>query len=119
MPETTAEAKKIGGYHIPARTTVIIDNRRLNNEAVTWGSNGHEFDPDRFLRIPQQNLRCGFMRYGTGANQGRCLGRNVANLVFKLTTIAVIEKFKLDSVGSGEKKDIVLSESVDVKMTRL
>ncbi|KAJ6020540.1 hypothetical protein N7540_006044 [Penicillium herquei] len=104
MPETTGEAKQIGGFNVPANTTVIIDNRRLNEEAVTWGDDGALYRPDRFLEVAPQALRCGFMRYGTSAASGRCLGKHLADLIFKLTTVAAVESFQLESLGVGEKQ---------------
>lgn len=105
MPETTAENKTIGGFAIPANTTVIIDNQRLNGGTVTWGPDGDQFRPDRFLEVSPQAQRCGYMRFGTGAASGRCLGKNAADVVFKLTTIAVVEKFRLETlIDDGEEK---------------
>jgi cytochrome P450 len=105
MPETTAENKTIGGFAIPANTTVIIDNQRLNGGSVTWGPDGDQFRPDRFLEVSPQAQRCGFMRFGTGAASGRCLGKNAADVVFKLTTIAVVEKFRMETlIDDGEDK---------------
>ncbi|RAH39744.1 putative monooxygenase [Aspergillus brunneoviolaceus CBS 621.78] len=116
MPETTAEPKKISGYNIPAGTPVVIDTRRLNNGAATWGLTGVDrFDPDRFLKVASQDLRCGFMRFGTGAASGRCLGKNVADAVFKLTVMEVLERFRLESVSESAKE----GRSVDVRLVAL
>ncbi|KAI4721985.1 hypothetical protein E4T48_01735 [Aureobasidium sp. EXF-10727] len=103
MPETTAEEKTIGGFNIPANTTVIIDNQRLNEGTVTWGADGDHFRPNRFLEVSAQAQRCGFMRFGTGAASGRCLGKNAADVVFKLTIIAVIERFRLETLADDGK----------------
>ena len=110
MPESTAEAKTVGGFNVPANTTVIIDNMRLNKSMGTWGVDGNEFRPDRFLDVAPQALRCGFMRYGTGAASGRCLGKNIADVVFKMTTIAVVEKFRLEALAEGEKLSLQSGE---------
>ncbi|KAJ5957808.1 Cytochrome monooxygenase apdB [Penicillium viridicatum] len=115
MAESTADAKKIGQYNIPAGTPVVIDTRRLNNEAVTWGAASDGFNPDRFLKLPSQNLRCGFMRFGTGAASGRCLGKNVADAVFKLTMIEVVERFRLESASGSEEK----GRKVDIRLVSL
>ncbi|OJJ98301.1 hypothetical protein ASPACDRAFT_61826 [Aspergillus aculeatus ATCC 16872] len=116
MPEATAEPKKIGGYNIPAGTPVVIDTRRLNNGAATWGVTGVDrFDPDRFLKVASQELRCGFMRFGTGAASGRCLGKNVADAVFKLTVMEVLERFRLESVTESAKE----GRTVDVRLVAL
>nr|CAO91862.1 putative monooxygenase [Penicillium expansum] len=120
MPETTGEAKQIGGYHVPANTTVIIDNRRLNEEGVTWGDDGAQYRPDRFLEVAPQALRCGFMRYGTSAASGRCLGKHLADLIFKLTTVAVVERFRLESLGVSEKQlGFQNRDAVDVRLIKI
>ncbi|GFF43006.1 hypothetical protein IFM58399_06797 [Aspergillus lentulus] len=120
MPETTGEAKQIGGYHVPANTTVIIDNRRLNEEAVTWGDDGAQYRPDRFLEVAPQALRCGFMRYGTSAASGRCLGKHLADLIFKLTTVAVVERFRLESLAVGEKQlGFQNRDAADVRLIKI
>ncbi|KAJ9296560.1 hypothetical protein DTO271G3_5258 [Paecilomyces variotii] len=115
MPEATAEPKKIGQYNIPAGTPVVIDTRRLNNGAATWGATSGEFNPDRFLTLTSQDLRCGFVRFGTGAASGRCLGKNVADAVFKLTMIDVLERFRLERATGGEKE----GRMVDIRLISL
>jgi cytochrome P450 monooxygenase len=106
MPETTACPKLVGGYKIPANTSVVIDTRRLNNEAVTWGEDGASFRPERFAEVPRQKQRHGFMRFGVGAASGRCLGKNIADVVFKLTTMMVLETFTLGA--SADKDEVCL-----------
>ncbi|KAL7789653.1 cytochrome P450 [Trichoderma afarasin] len=97
LPECTAVAKTIGGYQVPANTAVVIDSGRLNKEAVTWGADGQDFRPERFKEIPQSKCRYGFMKFGAGGASGRCLGKHVADITFKLTVIAVLKKFSLET----------------------
>jgi cytochrome P450 len=101
---------------IPANTAVVIDTRRLNNEAATWGTNSSDFDPDRFLSIRPDRLRCGFIRFGAGAASGRCLGKNVADIVFKLVTIAALETFTLRPLQPGEKGQV---DDLEIELSRL
>ncbi len=109
MPETTACPKLVGGYKIPVDTSVVIDTRRLNSEAVTWGEDGAAFRPERFAEVPRQKQRHGFMLFGVGAASGRCLGKNIADVVFKLTTIVVLDTFSLEA-GEGNN---------EVRLTRI
>ncbi|KAL7944855.1 cytochrome P450 [Trichoderma barbatum] len=95
LPECTAVAKTIGGYQVPANTAVVIDSGRLNKEAVTWGADGHDFRPERFNEITQSKCRYGFMKFGAGGASGRCLGKHVADITFKLTIVVVLKKFLL------------------------
>lgn len=110
MPETTGpNPKRIGSYLIPPNTSVVIDTRRLNNESVTWGPDSAAFRPDRFADMPREKLRCGFMRFGTGAASGRCLGKNVADVVFKLTGMMFVEGFELETEDDGSGGDVRLT----------
>ena len=102
LPECTAISKTIGGYQVPANTAVVIDSRRLNTDAVTWGADGGSFRPERFKDMPQSKCRYGFMRFGAGGGSGRCLGKNVADAVFKLTTLAVMERYALSKPPGDE-----------------
>ncbi|KAL1962732.1 hypothetical protein VTN77DRAFT_9276 [Rasamsonia byssochlamydoides] len=99
LPECTAVPKTIGGYHVPANTPVVIDVRRLNTDPVTWGADGHAFRPERFREMPPSKCRYGFMRFGAGGASGRCLGKNIADVVFKLATLAVVERYALSTPG--------------------
>jgi cytochrome P450 monooxygenase len=108
MPERTATPKIIAGYFIPPHTSVVIDTRRLNQEDVTWGPDGSEFRPERFSEMPKDKLRCGFMRFGVGAASGRCLGKHVADVVFKLTTIILVEQFSLSTLDTDGGGDILV-----------
>lgn len=117
MPESTAEDKTIGGYLIPAKTSVIIDTRCLNNNSCTFGGDSGEFNPDRFLNIQSENLLCGFMRFGVGAASGRCLGKNAADVLFKMTTVCVVEKFRLLQSELGEKGE--RGGAMNIRLSRL
>ena len=101
LPECTSTAKNIGGYSIPPNTSVIIDARRLNTDPITWGPDGNTFRPERFADIPQSTCRYGFMRFGVGAASGKCLGKNVADIIFKLTSLAVLDRYLITSIGKG------------------
>lgn len=95
MLECTAIDKKIGGYNVPANTAVSIDSRRLNTDPCTWGEDSGEFRPERFLQMPLSKCRYSLMRFGAGGASGRCLGKNLADLIFKLVVMVVVERFTL------------------------
>ena len=109
MPESTACDKVIGGYRIPAKTPVVIDTRRLNQEAVTWGADGEVFRAERYEEMPQERLRNGFMRFGAGAANGRCLGKHTADAVFKLVMITILENYAIAPSGDSKVGDLELN----------
>ncbi|KAL6713046.1 hypothetical protein ACLMJK_009442 [Lecanora helva] len=108
MPESVACDKVIGGIRVPAKTSVVVDTRRLNREAVTWGGDGEIFRPERFAEMPQARLRNGFMRFGTGAASGRCLGKHTADSVFKLLILTILEDFAIAPIEDGKAGDLEL-----------
>ena len=50
------------------------------------------------------------MRFGAGGGSGRCLGKNVADMVFKLTTLAVVEKYVLTAAKGNQAEGAASSE---------
>ncbi|EKG19768.1 Cytochrome P450 [Macrophomina phaseolina MS6] len=91
LPERTAQDKLIGGFFVPARTAVVIDWRRLNTSAAIWGADGEEFRPERFANLSASQYRYGLLRFGMG--RGRCLGKNIADMMLKLSLLTVVERF--------------------------
>jgi len=110
LPESTAMSKNIGGYNVPPNTAVVIDTRRLNTDAVTWGPDGNTFRPERFTNMPRRTCQYGFMRFGVGAASGKCLGKNVADIVFKMTTLAVIARYMITNVKKEGVEEAVSPE---------
>ena len=91
--ECTAVEKTISGYRIPAGTPTVIDMRRLNTNMGVWGSDGEVFRPERFLDMSPPQYRYAMLRFGIGP--GKCMGKHMADVLLKMTTIAVLEKYSL------------------------
>lgn len=96
VPECTTIDKVIGRYKIPARTPIVIDVRRLNTNALTWGADGGEFRPERFASLAPKDYRYGYMRFGVVS--GKCLGKHMADVLMKVTVIAVLEQYRIEEV---------------------
>ena len=91
--ECTAVEKKISGYRIPAGTPTVIDMRRLNTNVAVWGSDSEVFRPERFLDMSPTKYRYAMLRFGIGP--GKCMGKHMADVLLKMTTMAVLEKYSL------------------------
>ncbi|KAM5467838.1 putative DNA helicase [Microsporum ferrugineum] len=92
-PECIATDKVIGRYKIPAKTPIVIDVRRLNTSAMTWGPDGTKFRPERFAALSPNQYRYGFMRFGVVS--GKCLGKHMAELLMKVAIVTVLEQYKI------------------------
>ncbi|EPS34238.1 hypothetical protein PDE_09202 [Penicillium oxalicum 114-2] len=106
LPECTAVPKEIGGYRVPARCPVVIDAKRLNADPATWGKDADVYRPERFREIASSKLRYGFMRFGVGAASGRCLGKHLADAIFKLSLMAVLQRYSLHLGQNGSEIEL-------------
>ncbi|EEQ35634.1 cytochrome P450 monooxigenase [Microsporum canis CBS 113480] len=79
--------------NIPAKTPIVIDVRRLNTSAMTWGPDGTKFRPERFAALSPNQYRYGFMRFGVVS--GKCLGKHMAELLMKVAIVTVLEQYKI------------------------
>lgn len=98
--ECTAVEKSIGGYRIPAGTPTVIDVRRLNTNPDVWGPDREAFRPERFLDLSPARYRYALLRFGIGP--GKCMGKNMADVLLKMTTIAVVERYVLSPCEDKE-----------------
>ncbi|KAI3332923.1 cytochrome P450 [Ustulina deusta] len=95
-PDCITIDKVIGRYKIPAKTPVVIDVRRLNTNALTWGPDGAKFRPERFASLSPNEYRYGFMRFGVVSS--KCLGKHMADLLMKVIIITILEQYKIEEV---------------------
>lgn len=109
--------KNIGGCIIPAGTPTVIDIRRLNTHPSTWGSDAEVFRPERFLNMPPAQYRYAMLRFGIGP--GKCMGKNVADVLLKMTAIAVVERYILGPFQGqkGEKEGSSTPSNCEILFT--
>ncbi|KAF2686196.1 cytochrome P450 CYP5293A1 [Lentithecium fluviatile CBS 122367] len=103
-PECTSQPKRIDGYLIPPNMPTIIDVRRLNTHPSVWGEgqDAQAFRPERFQTMPPSAYKNALLRFGIGAS--KCMGKNMADLMIKLSALRVLERYVLvkgDSKDSG------------------
>ncbi|GAB1196915.1 hypothetical protein APSETT444_006195 [Aspergillus pseudonomiae] len=92
-------------YRIPAQTPAVIDWKRLNTTPAIWGSDGERFRPERFADISPMAYRYGLLRFGIG--RGRCLGKNIADMMLKMVTVAIVQRYFMTPAGKekGTRQD--------------
>lgn len=117
-PECTAAPKVIDGYQIPANTPIVIDVRRINTNAQTWGADAEEFKPERFIGRSPASYRFGLVRWGIAS--GKCMGKNMADALLKLITMAVVERYVLSPAdgrlwGRGGSHTVAVNEKIMFK----
>jgi cytochrome P450 len=82
---------------------IIIDVRRLNTHPSVWGEgpDAQAFRPERFQTMQPATYRNALLRFGIGAS--KCMGKNMADLMIKLSVLCVLERYAL--VKGEEKSD--------------
>lgn len=109
---------EIGGYHIPAGSTVMISPYLLHRHPDFW-LNPEDFDPERFT--PEQCVmrpRHAYIPFGAGPHQ--CIGQNMASLVARLVLGMVYRQFRLRLVPGQTIKpqpQITLRHAEGLRMT--
>ncbi|KAK3298366.1 putative cytochrome P450 [Chaetomium fimeti] len=99
----TAEDKTIGGYRIPALTTCTTDVWRINTDRGAWGADAETFRPERFAGVNPSSYRYSFIKWGVGSS--KCMGKNMADLLLKMTVVAVLERFELRPAETEVESD--------------
>lgn len=90
----TVEPVEIDGYRLPAGTTVRMSILATHRCADIWGSDVHEFNPDRFLRKGEfertKMYWCAFL-FG----QKGCIGQRFALLETKAFIAQVVKRMEI------------------------
>ena len=109
---------EIGGYHIPAGSTVMISPYLLHRHPEFWDE-PEVFDPDRFADEPDTfRSRCSYVPFGIGPHQ--CIGQQMALLVARHVLRAIYQRFHLQLVPGqtiGMEPGITLRHGGRVLMT--
>ncbi|KAF2869630.1 cytochrome P450 [Massariosphaeria phaeospora] len=121
IPESSPSEKKLGGYLIPANTSVIIDTFQINVHNAFWGSNASEFRPERFQDLSKQELRYNLFMYGLGSR--KCLGQHLAESMIKAVIYHLICQFEIripshSNYSTASEKTWVPVSQVDIIMNK-
>jgi len=73
VPHCTTENTVLGGYNIPKGVMILPDINTLHNSPKYWGTDAHEFRPERFNDFDPQDVK--FCPFSIGGRQ--CPGMKV------------------------------------------
>uniref|UniRef100_A0ACD5TJ23 Uncharacterized protein n=1 Tax=Avena sativa TaxID=4498 RepID=A0ACD5TJ23_AVESA len=101
LPRETLEDTQLLGYHVPARTRVLIHAWAIGRDPATWGDRAEEFVPDRFLEYHQEwGQDFAFLPFGAGRRG--CPGIRFAMPSNELALANLVYHF--DWEPAGERK---------------
>jgi cytochrome P450 len=109
IPHMSMEATKVAGYDIPKNTTVLINLMDLGRNPSSF-DNPEEFDPDRWLREGNVELKDADMRFIPFSGGRRmCPGASVAQCTVMLVLARLLQAFDW-GLPQG-KEDVDLNEA--------
>lgn len=113
LPRETAESVDIGGYHIPARTRVIINGWAIHRDPSSWDS-PEEFIPERFENstVDLKSQECfHYIPFGFGRRQCPGMIFGIAATEYLISNLLYWFDWKLP--GSHDRSD-ALAEDLDM-----
>jgi cytochrome P450 len=97
FPRDAVADDEIGGYHIPAGSTILVPVYAAHHNAATWES-PEAFDPDRFCPARRRPDRYDYFPFGGGAR--KCIGMDLALLEIQLAVAMICQRYRL-SLAAG------------------
>ncbi len=97
LGRTAIDDDKIGGYHVPAKSEVVILPYITHRHPDFWDE-PDKFDPDRFAPDrATSRLRYAYFPFGGGPRQ--CIGNNFAMMECQLILATAAQKYRLRPVA--------------------
>ncbi|KAH0688522.1 hypothetical protein KY284_019075 [Solanum tuberosum] len=113
IPRESIKDVKLLGYHIPAKTEVIINAWSIGRDPLLW-ENPEEFRPERFLNsdIDVKGLNFELIPFG-GGRRG-CPGSTFAIMVNELALARIVHKFNL-ALPKEEELDMTECTGITIR----
>ena len=98
------EAVTLGGLHIPAKTSIMVDAYVLHHNPKYW-EDPEKFDPDRFAPSNQHKVaHYAYIPFSLGRHT--CIGMRFAELETKILIARLLQMFKLKLVPGQNLKEV-------------
>ncbi|KAG8082797.1 hypothetical protein GUJ93_ZPchr0014g47539 [Zizania palustris] len=119
VPRETVEDTELLGYHVPARTRVLINAWAIGRDPETWGERAVEFEPERFVSgsggdqqpVEYHKLGQDFGFVPFGAGRRGCPGAGFSVPSMELALASLMYYFDWEpSVGTGQSPPLDMSE---------
>jgi len=93
-PRVARRHDKIGRFHIPPQTSVVIDVVGYNRNPEYW-NDPDAFKPERFDHLPKGLLKEGSLAWGSGPRA--CISKNVGMMILRASLVSILSKYKITS----------------------
>ena len=100
----TNEAITLGGLHVPAKTSVMLDAHVLHHHSKYW-DDPEKFDPDRFAPSNQDKVtHYAYIPFSLGRHS--CIGMRFVELETKVLIARLLQTFKLKLLPGQDLKEV-------------
>ncbi|KAK4735194.1 hypothetical protein R3W88_009455 [Solanum pinnatisectum] len=113
IPRVSTEDIELLGYHIPAKTQVIINAWAIGRDPLSW-DDPEEYRPERFLNSNIDIKGLHFELIPFGAGRRGCPGTAFAIVVIELALSRLVHKFNF-SLPKPEELDMTEASGVAVR----
>ncbi|KAF3677428.1 Cytochrome 71A2 [Capsicum annuum] len=117
LPRESMEDVKLLGYHIPAKTQVVINAWSIGRDPLVW-ENPEEFRPERFLNSDINVRGLNFELIPFGAGRRGCPGITFAITVNELALARIVHKFDFALPKGIEEEELYMTESTGITISR-
>lgn len=98
------ESMTLGDYHIPARTSIMVNAYVLHHHSNYW-DNPEEFDPERFSASNQENVEH-YAYFPFSLGRHTCIGIHFAHVETKLLIARLLQTFKFNLLPGRDLKQM-------------
>ncbi|XP_076927779.1 cytochrome P450 93A3-like [Bidens hawaiensis] len=117
IPRSSTQDCTVGGYHIPANTTTLVNVWSLGRDPTHWDT-PLEFRPERFdgkqLNVRGQHFH--LLSFGSGRRM--CPGTSLGLLMVHVTLGAMIQCFEWKAGENGNLATVDMEEGIGVTLPR-
>ncbi|KAH0691705.1 hypothetical protein KY289_019063 [Solanum tuberosum] len=113
IPRESTEDIELLGYHIPAKTQVIINAWAIGRDPLSW-DDPEEYRPERFLNSNIDVKGLNFELIPFGAGRRGCPGTAFAIVVIEVALARLVHKFNF-SLPKPEELDMTEASGVAVR----
>nr|XP_016434570.1 PREDICTED: cytochrome P450 71A2-like [Nicotiana tabacum] len=110
LRESTEDVKLLG-YHIPAKTQVIINDWAIGRDPLSW-DDPEEYRPERFLNSNIDVKGLNFKLIPFGAGRRGCPGRTFVVAMIELALAKLVNKFNFALPEGLREEDLDMTETI-------
>lgn len=99
VPHESSDKCTIGGYHVPAKTMLLVNLWAIQNDPKNW-EDPRKFEPERFEGA--EGSRDGFKLMPFGSGRRSCPGEGLALRMLGLVLGSVIQCFEWKRIGENQ-----------------